>query len=286
MMAAGPRGMALALAAMCVVGSARGWSPPGLPMRPAIRMPLRRAPLAPVSDVRATLFDVQTIRDTWDQAAQMVVNRAAAFIGANILATLAWRGLSRAMIEARDRVLPPPTPPPRATGRAGRTGAADAFDPPPVTTVAPEQWLKLIPCIIIDLGGDASYFLPFIGDVGDAVWAPTSAVLLRSLFSSNLVAGVDFVKEALPGTDIIPVATIAWFIETFASDSELAKKLGLSKTATQPSSSDAVDVTPEPPTVQGQLPGLRDGSSMPGTGSAGSGSTRASDRSSENRRQR
>jgi hypothetical protein len=151
-------------------------------------------------------------------AADLLVSRTAAFILANILATLAWQGISGAL----EAAVPKPTkPPPDIGAELTRVASAKAAEVPLV------QWLKLIPCLLIDLGGDASYLLPFIGDVGDLTWAPTSALLLKQLFGSNAIAGVDFVKEVLPLTDILPVATIAWALETFASDSAPAKALGI-----------------------------------------------------------
>jgi hypothetical protein len=159
-------------------------------------------------------LDMQTFRDSFQMAADMVFSRTLAFILANILATLAWQGLAG--------VLEPKTvPPPNIGDKLSKAAAARAQEVPL------QQWLKLIPCVLIDLGGDASYLLPLIGDIGDFAWAPTSAALLRQLFGSNQIAAFDFIKEALPLTDIIPVATIAWTLETFAPESPAAKALGI-----------------------------------------------------------
>jgi len=186
---------------------------------PCSRLQQSRHLPSPRSHVVA--YDMQNFRDSWEMASNMVFARVSTFVVANIIATLAWQGLSKVLEEAREKVVGPP---PQA-----KTSRRTASAPPvaPAREIAPEQWLKLIPCLLLDLGGDASYLLPLLGDVGDTVWAPTSAVLLRQLFKSNSLAGIDFVKEALPGTDIIPVATIAWAIETFAPDSPLAKALGI-----------------------------------------------------------
>jgi hypothetical protein len=37
------------------------------------------------------------------------------------------------------------------------------------------------------------------------------------------------VEEALPFTDVVPTATLAWVLETFFADTGLAKILGLNK---------------------------------------------------------
>ena len=64
-------------------------------------------------------------------------------------------------------------------------------------------------CLALDIAGDATFFLPG-GDVGDIIWAPASALAIKSLFGSDLLASLMFVKEALPLTDALPLATLAW----------------------------------------------------------------------------
>jgi len=43
-------------------------------------------------------------------------------------------------------------------------------------------------------------------------------LLLGQLFQSNAVSTLGFVEEALPFTDVIPTATLAWVLETFFAD--------------------------------------------------------------------
>jgi hypothetical protein len=93
----------------------------------------------------------------------------------------------------------------------------------------PSAYLTLVLCILIDFGGDASFLLPGIGEAEDAAWAPLSAFLLSNIFGSNVVTTLDFIKEALPGTDILPVAVIAWLLKNKFPDSSAAKYLGLSR---------------------------------------------------------
>lgn len=86
---------------------------------------------------------------------------------------------------------------------------------------------KLLLCILIDIVGTSSELLPVLGEVTDVAWAPVAALGLRSLFQSNTVFALEFAEEILPFTDVVPLATICWAIETFASDGDLAKALGI-----------------------------------------------------------
>ena len=47
------------------------------------------------------------------------------------------------------------------------------------------------------------------------------------LFQSNAVSSIGFVEEALPFTDVLPTATLAWVVENFFSDTGVGKLLGL-----------------------------------------------------------
>jgi hypothetical protein len=71
-------------------------------------------------------------------------------------------------------------------------------------------------CIIFDLIGCASYLVPGLGEWVDVVWAPVSGILFFIMFRSWKGALFDFTEEILPGTDIIPTFTIAWFLKYFA----------------------------------------------------------------------
>ena len=70
-------------------------------------------------------------------------------------------------------------------------------------------------CVIMDLIGYASYALPVVGELTDALWAPISGLIFFFAFRGKgaLVGGIfDMVEELLPGTDFIPTFTIMWFI--------------------------------------------------------------------------
>ena len=76
---------------------------------------------------------------------------------------------------------------------------------------------SLIFCILMDIVGYATYSVPLLGEVGDLLWAPISAMIFFSTFGSwkGALGGVfNFIEELLPGTDFIPSFTIMWFIQS------------------------------------------------------------------------
>ncbi len=92
-------------------------------------------------------------------------------------------------------------------------------------TVPPDVG-KLLICLLVDIIGTSSELLPILGELTDVVWAPIAALTLRSLFQgSNIVFALEFAEEFLPFTDVLPLATICWIVETFYGDSEIAKTL-------------------------------------------------------------
>ena len=52
---------------------------------------------------------------------------------------------------------------------------------------------------MIDVIGVASFAAPVAGEVADIGWAPITGLALE--------------EDLLPGYDVIPTATIAWFLE-------------------------------------------------------------------------
>jgi len=82
-------------------------------------------------------------------------------------------------------------------------------------------------CILLDIVGMASYFIPALGEFADVVWAPISGLLFFKLFGGRfgLIGGVlNFLEEIIPFTDIIPSFTIAWFIRKKELDKWIAGK--------------------------------------------------------------
>ncbi len=77
----------------------------------------------------------------------------------------------------------------------------------------------LIFCILMDLIGYATYAIPGIGEFGDIIWAPISAIIFFKTFGGwkGAFGGIfNFVEEILPGTDFIPTFTIIWMWKYFA----------------------------------------------------------------------
>ena len=93
-------------------------------------------------------------------------------------------------------------------------------------------------CLLLDLLGGSSFVL---GDQSDYLWAPVSAFLIFSLFDSFSLAAVQFVKEALPWTDVVPVATLSWLIAYAYPESSAARAFGLRRPTLADGGQDADD---------------------------------------------
>lgn len=66
-------------------------------------------------------------------------------------------------------------------------------------------------CLILDVIGCVSYIIPLFGPV----WAVISGIIFYFLFGKKfgLMGGIfSFIEELIPGVDLIPTFTIAWFI--------------------------------------------------------------------------
>ncbi len=76
-------------------------------------------------------------------------------------------------------------------------------------------------CILMDAIGMATYAVPFLAEFADVIWAPLSALIFYKLFGGKfgqLGAGLNFLEEIIPYTDVIPTFTIAWFIRKKQAD--------------------------------------------------------------------
>lgn len=72
---------------------------------------------------------------------------------------------------------------------------------------------SLLFCLLMDAIGYATYAVPFLGEFGDIVWAPVSALIFFKTFGGwkGAFGGVfAFVEEILPWTDFVPSFTIMW----------------------------------------------------------------------------
>lgn len=102
--------------------------------------------------------------------------------------------------------------------------------PPPESEGKPscgKSFVKLIASVGLDMMGNATYFFPGVGELGDTVFAPASAVMLKMMYNANGVAAIGMIEELLPGTDIVPTATIAWFLQTCAPNHPVTRAIGI-----------------------------------------------------------
>ena len=79
---------------------------------------------------------------------------------------------------------------------------------------------SLIFCVLMDIIGYATYSIPFLGEFGDIIWAPISALIFYKTFGGwkGAFGGLfNFIEEALPFTDFIPSFTIMWFLKYLRS---------------------------------------------------------------------
>jgi hypothetical protein len=72
---------------------------------------------------------------------------------------------------------------------------------------------SLLFCLIMDAIGMLTFAVPFLGELGDLVWAPISAIIFFASFGGKkgaVGALFNFLEEILPFLDFIPTFTIAW----------------------------------------------------------------------------
>ena len=111
---------------------------------------------------------------------------------------------------------------------------------PPAPT---PDFTKLILCICIDVLGSANEALPLVGELVDVVYAPIAALLLRQLFAgSNIVFLLEFTEEVLPFTDVLPLATICWIVESFFATGKLAQALKIGEYSSDRPGKDFIDI--------------------------------------------
>ncbi|HTE26515.1 hypothetical protein [Flavitalea sp.] len=80
-----------------------------------------------------------------------------------------------------------------------------------------QKTTTLLFCILMDLVGYATYSIPFLGEFGDLLWAPISAIIFYKTFGGwrGAFGGIfNFVEELLPFTDFVPSFTIMWLLRS------------------------------------------------------------------------
>ena len=88
-------------------------------------------------------------------------------------------------------------------------------------------WAQLAGCVALDLAGDASELIPFLGEFTDVAYAPVEAGILYALFKSPLLGGLGFVEEILPFTDVVPTFCIGWCLQNLWPTTPIAQKMGI-----------------------------------------------------------
>ena len=84
-----------------------------------------------------------------------------------------------------------------------------------MTTTNKTPLPNLLICVLLDAVGMMSFTLPLIGDFGDVIWAPLSAIIYMKMFGGKMGifgGAFSFLEEILPVTDIIPTFTLSWFL--------------------------------------------------------------------------
>ena len=77
---------------------------------------------------------------------------------------------------------------------------------------------SLVLCVLMDAIGWATYSVPVLGELGDIIWAPVSALIFFRMFGGwrGAAGGIfNFIEEILPGTDFIPSFTLMWLWQNF-----------------------------------------------------------------------
>jgi hypothetical protein len=94
------------------------------------------------------------------------------------------------------------------------------------------QQPSLVFCILMDLVGYATYAVPVLGEFGDILWAPVSAIIFMATFGGwkGVLGGMgNFIEELLPGTDFIPSFTLMWFIQNMQRKKDAGTVVKLSR---------------------------------------------------------
>ncbi len=91
-----------------------------------------------------------------------------------------------------------------------------------------DKYKKLALGILFDAIGMASFTLPLIGEFGDVIWAPLSALIMTRMYKGKTgkIAGfVSLFEELLPGLDFIPTFTLTWIYQYVIKDSKVSSDI-------------------------------------------------------------
>ncbi len=83
---------------------------------------------------------------------------------------------------------------------------------------------SLLFCLAMDAVGMLTFAIPGLGEFGDLLWAPLSAIIFYMSFGGKkgaLGAVFSFMEEILPFLDFIPTFTIGWLYFRFVGSKEV-----------------------------------------------------------------
>jgi hypothetical protein len=83
---------------------------------------------------------------------------------------------------------------------------------------------SLLFCLAMDAIGMLTFAIPWIGEFGDILWAPLSAIIFYKSFGGKkgaIGAVFSFMEEILPFLDFIPTFTIGWLYFKYVGSKEL-----------------------------------------------------------------
>jgi len=89
-----------------------------------------------------------------------------------------------------------------------------------------DKYKKLALGILFDAIGMVTFILPFIGEFGDVIWAPLSALIMTRMYKGKTgkIAGLaSFFEEILPGLDFIPTFTLTWIYQYVLSGKKVSE---------------------------------------------------------------
>merc|ERR1712129_16883 len=161
------------------------------------------------------------------KAATNAANRPGGLGGAGLAGVLAGHGMAHAAGNQPNRTTQAAAPGRSGTryNKLGNMPACEPYQNSSPTCIS--TFGKLIASIGIDALGNATYVVPGVGEYGDVVFAPASAVMLKMMYNANGIALINLAEELCPFTDIIPTATIAWFLQHCAPNSPISRAVGI-----------------------------------------------------------
>lgn len=83
--------------------------------------------------------------------------------------------------------------------------------------------------VLFGTGATFGFLAPLIpfAESFDIIWAPVSGVLVWMLYKNKTLSAIALIEELLPFTDLLPTATIGWFVETLSYKRSRGTRMGI-----------------------------------------------------------